>query len=345
MGHPHRMREIAQQAGLSLATVDRVLNHRAGVRPSTVAEVRQAILDLDRQRSQLRLGGRTFVLDLVMQAPERFSAAVRTALEAEQPLLRPAVVRSRFHFDEESDAGTVVKVLEGIAAGRSHGVLLKAPDTPAVADAVARLVEGGVPVVTVFTDGPLSRRLAYVGIDNRSAGATAAYLITQWSPGGGTVLVTVSSSTFRGEDEREMGFRSAMRSLAPGRSVRDVTETNGLEAAMGEAVTMALEADPTIDAVYSVGGGNQATLTAFEQAGRRCTTFIAHDLDRDNTRLLRQRRIAAVLHHDLRDDVRRACRLVLQAHGVVPGTPYSLPSQIQGVTPYNEPSGLSERHG
>jgi LacI family transcriptional regulator len=45
-----RVREIPAQAGLSEATVDRVL-HARRVRASTVAEVHQAIADLERQRS------------------------------------------------------------------------------------------------------------------------------------------------------------------------------------------------------------------------------------------------------------------------------------------------------
>jgi len=340
MGHPYRIREIAEQAGLSPATVDRVLNGRAGVRQSTVAEVHQAIADLDRQRSQLRLAGRTFLVDLVMQSPERFSSAVRRALEAELPELRPAVVRSRFHLGEEGDAAAVVRTLESIRRRGSHGVLLKAPDDPAVAEAATRLVDRGIPVVTMFTDVPLSRRLAYVGIDNRAAGATAAYLLTQWSPGGGAVLVTVSSSSFRGEEEREMGFRAAMRQMAPTRLVRDVTETQGLDAAMLGAVSAVLAEDPTIDAVYSVGGGNTATVRAFDEAGRRLAVLIGHDLDADNTRLLRQHRIAAVLHHDLAADMRRACRIVMQAHGALPGPLATVPSQIQVITPYNEPSAF-----
>ena len=43
------------------------------------------------------------------------------------------------------------------------------------------LAATGIPVVTFVTDLPFSRRVAYVGLDNRAAGATAAYLVTQWS--------------------------------------------------------------------------------------------------------------------------------------------------------------------
>ena len=100
MSRRYKVREIAQQAGLSEATVDRVLHNRANVRESTRLEVAQAIRDLDKQRSQLRLAGRKYLIDVVMQAPQRFSSAFRAAVEAELPALAPAVVRSRFHFRE-----------------------------------------------------------------------------------------------------------------------------------------------------------------------------------------------------------------------------------------------------
>jgi LacI family transcriptional regulator len=105
-----------------------------------------------------------------------------------------------------------------------------------VADAVGRLSAVGIPVVTFVTDLPSSRRAAYVGVDNRAAGATAAYLVTSWSRGDGPVLVTLSSSSFHGEEERECGFRATMGELAPERELREVTDTDGLDATMRASV-------------------------------------------------------------------------------------------------------------
>jgi len=61
-----------------------------------IRQVNESAAQADRQRSQLRFNGRVFMIDIVMQTPDRFSCAVKAALEQELPSLRPAVVRSRW---------------------------------------------------------------------------------------------------------------------------------------------------------------------------------------------------------------------------------------------------------
>ncbi len=332
--HRYKVREIAQQSGLSEATVDRVLNDRPGVRENTRAEVLQAIADLDKQRAQLRLNGRRFLIDVVMQTPQRFSDAFRAAIEAELPAFAPAMLRARFHLWESGSTAQMVEELGRIKG--SHGVVLKAQDEPAVAEAVDRLVAAGVPVVTYTTDVPTSTRCAYVGIDNHGAGVTAAYLMDQWlgaSPSG--VLITLSRTVFRGEGEREVGFRSGLRGT--GREIIEVSDSDGIDATNERLVLDALERHPAIEAVYSPGGGNTATVAAFDTLGRRCKVFIGHDLDADNRRLLRDGRISVVLHNDLRADARQAMRVILAQHGALPAEPVR-PTPIHVITPYNLPA-------
>lgn len=76
-------------------------------------------------------------------------------------------------------------------------------------------------------------------------------------------------------------------------------------------------------------------LDALADAGHPCRVVVAHDLDAEHTALLRAHRLSAVLHHDLRTDLRRACRVLLQARGALPGPVRSWPSPVQVVTPYN----------
>ena len=102
-------------------------------------------------------------------------------------------------------------------------------------------------------------------------------------------------------------------------------------------VLAVLDTDPNVGAVYSIGGGNRAIVEAFASRQRTYSVFIAHDLDQDNTRLLRDGRISAVLHHDLRRDIRQACYAIIQAHEALPGPFYSWPSNIYIITPYNMP--------
>jgi LacI family transcriptional regulator len=343
MAHQHRLRDIAEQAGLSPATVDRVLHARPGVSARAVRAVEQAVLDLDRQQTQLRLGTRTLMLDVVMQAPARFSSAVRQALEAELPAARPAVVRARFHLRESADVAAAVAVLDAVGTrGRtSHGVLLKAPDDPEVAAAARRLSQRGIPVVTLVTDVRGSGRAAYIGLDNAAAGGTAAYLVSQWlGPRPGDVLVTLSRSVFFGERERAEAFTARLAELAPGRRVVTVADSDGLDATMAALVGQALGEHPSVCAVYSVGGGNRATAGAFATAGRACQVFVGHDLDRDNVELLREGALHAVLHHDLHADMRRAMRQVMRHHRLLPGAPTSVAAGVEVVTPYNVPGRL-----
>lgn len=300
------LKEIAHQAGLSLATVDRALHGRAHVRQATRDRVAAAQAELARQYAASHLQGTRVTLDFVMVAPDRFTSAVRQAVEAELPLMRPATFRARFHLAEVLEEGELVSLLRAIARRGTQGIVLKAPATPGVATALADIAARRVPVVTYVTDVDPVLRLAYVGMPNQKAGSTAAYLLSRMAgPAPGRVLVTLSSRGFEGEDARRIGFADHIARHAPHLSLVTVSEGFGVDRATGALVAKTPADHPDIRFVYSIGGGNRAILEAFSAVGRRIDVFAAHDLDRINTGLLRAGKLSFVIHHSFRQDARR----------------------------------------
>jgi LacI family transcriptional regulator len=276
-------------------------------------------------------------VDIIMEAPDRFTSEVRGAFESEAGAFFPVTFRSRFHFTEVSPHAELAQTLDRIRLRGSHGVVVKAPDAPVINTAVDRLEAAGIPVVTLVTDLPRTRRAAYAGINNRAAGQTAAYLIGKYvGAAPGDVLVSLSSSGFRGEGEREAGFRQAMQSLFPDIGIVEVSGGFGRDDVTGSLALAALRANAGVRAVYSIGGGNRAVLAAFKTLGRPCDVYVAHDLDEENRALLTQGALTFVLHHDLKADIRSAFKVFLEHHRIRPPGARGV-SVIEVITPFNMP--------
>lgn len=338
MAHEFLVKDIAFQAGMSPATVDRVLNARGGVRRQTVARVEAAIDELRKQEKSAGLKGRTYMFDVVMEAPDRFTRAVRAAFENQAASFRPLTLRTRFHFTEQMRDADLSRLMTRIMQRGSDGVVLKAPDTPAIRAAVAAMTKAGVLAVTLVTDLPGSGRLAYAGADNRVAGETAAYLIGSRLGGdAAAVLATLSSNRFRGEEEREAAFRRMLAARFPLIRIVTISEGFGKDWTTGAQVRAALLADEGIRAVYSIGGGNRSIVDAFEAAGRPLPVHVAHDLDEDNLALLRAEKLSYVLHHSLEADAAQALGTLIAARGAGAETKRPAHSALVVITPFNIP--------
>ncbi|WP_297841679.1 LacI family DNA-binding transcriptional regulator [Pseudomonas sp.] len=331
------IKQIATQAGVSKATVDRVLHQRGSVHYQTNRRIEQALEELEAQEKTGLAVGRTFHIDVIMHTPKRFSNAVQQAMTAQLGGLAPFRIFPRFHLFEDIDPQQMHDLILHCAEIGSQGVVLKAADEPQINLAVNQLTSAGVPVVTLVTDLPQSERIGYVGMDNRTAGQTAAYLLSRWlDPNPQDVAVVFSSDRFRGEEEREMGFRMWLRNRAPHLRVLDISGGYGVYEPTFKRVTEELKAHPELKAVYSVGGGNRAIVDAFAALGRPLEVFIGHDLDEENRQLLAEEKIAAIIDHNLNIDARHVFLHILQFHRLWKTGPIPS-SQVQVVTPFNLP--------
>ena len=103
------------------------------------------------------------------------------------------------------------------AAGRPAPASASSPSTTRwCARRSARRPPPGTPVLTLVSDIAHAPRIAYVGIDNRNAGRLAGHLLGRFVPGSaGEVALFAGSLSYRGHEEREMGFRHILADEFP----------------------------------------------------------------------------------------------------------------------------------
>lgn len=314
MAHRFLIKDIALQAGLGMATVDRVLNRRGNVRQQTIDRVQQAIVALEEQRQQLAMTGRKILVDLVVEAPVTFIEALEDACRIELPLMRPAVIRIRSDLRMRFPVSDLEKRLEQILRRGSDGVILMSPTAERIKSMVDKLEAAKIPVVTLATDLDGTKRTAYVGLNNHRAGETAAWFAQKWfgSTDAPNVLMTLRNDRFKGEEDRAEGFKEAFGRSCPDGKVIELVE--GRDRPSFIASIKSLAATHQIDALYSIGGANRAILETLSQFDMRPKIVIAHDLDPDNKALLASGEIDLLLYHDFQDDIRNACRVILSKH-------------------------------
>lgn len=264
--------DIAREAGVSLATVDRVLNGRAGVRPQTIDKVNDAIRRLRYVRdttaanlARQRRYGFVFVLP---DGPSQFAETIRAALRAAYAAQIVDRVAVRLMAVPMGDPHDTVRALLSLDRAEVDGIALMVPETPPVRDAVNRLKQAGLAVVTLVSDLPNSARDYFVGIDNVSAGRTAALLMGKFIARPGEVLVVTNSIRARDSIERRLGFDQVMQTDFPLLTVLPTVESFDDPDRMEEVVFGLLIRKPKLVGLYAMGSGNAAVLRALRRSAR-----------------------------------------------------------------------------
>ncbi len=320
---PLTLRDIARQAGVSLATVDRVLHNRPGVRPDTVRRVKEAV---ERNAFQPHVAaaelarGRARRFAFVMPSgPNLFMQQIESYLVEMSAWLSARRLAVEKVATDVFDAPVLASTLESLA-GDFDGVAVVALDHPSVRAAINDLVDGGTKVVTLVSDVPSSRRHHYVGIDNIAAGRTAGALVGRLvGPRAGRIAIVAGSLGLRDHAERIFGFNQVMASEFSQLDVLPVIEGRDEDDRSGRLMMKLLSDYPGIVGLYIVGAGTPGVANgtpgvakALIDSGRASrTVFAGHDVTVMTRKLLLQGVMDAVISQNPGHEARAAVRVLL----------------------------------
>lgn len=308
--------EIARIAGVSTATVDRVLNRRPGVNPETERKVLEVMAQFGtapvRGRPR-RSGNFKFAFVLPAMPPSFFDLVDRQIAQLAGELRHQHITQVTLRLDC-ADAAKFADELSKL--DEYDGIALLAPDQPAVKHAVNTLVRSGVHVVTLLSDLAGSMRETLVGADDRAAGRVAGLLLGRTTrPGDQTNMLLVSNATrFSSEIDRGIGFAQIIEERFPWLTLLRIGDLPEDEDKAYLVFKEYLEnrIDPaTLAGVYSVGAGTYGVCEALDafQQDMHCSV-VTHALTDVNRSLLMNGRLAYVLDQDIHYCINTAARVL-----------------------------------
>lgn len=308
--------EIARKAGVGTATVDRVINGRAGVNPDTAIKVMKIIGNLGKTplRGRPRLS-ENFRFAFVLPASDTpFLNMVDRQIALSAPDFRHQHITEVSYRFDAADATEFANALSQLT--NFQGVAVLAPDLPPVKQAINKLVAAGVSVVTLFSDVAGSMRAGYMGADNRAAGRTAGLLLGRMAGNAkkNTLLLSSQATRLTGEIDRRIGFAQVIQERFPHlRVVRtpDLPESDGaVQAAMQSFLKS--DVDPaTLSGIYNVGAGTAGLVDAVQAAGLTDQLgVISHDFTDAHSSLLSAGRLSYVLNQDIHYSILSSARVM-----------------------------------
>ncbi len=296
-----RIIDIARQAGVSTATVDRVLNKRPGVRQKTIDRVVEAVKWLGKGPKRpivIPTITSDLTVDVIIAGGAGFSNEVlvreikRTSNERG--------VTARLALPQRMDPAALANTLRNCQEAGSSGVIVQVLEHPSVRVAIGELAASGIPVVTILTDMPRAETVGYVGLDNRAAGRTAGLLMGRLCQHPGVIAIFCGGQLYRSHEEREMGFRTVLRSEFGYLKVLDASQGFDDPRKNYEMAAELLIRHDDLTGICSIGSGNRGIEKAMLESGRKDdVTYVAFNLTPLTKQCLLNGVMDAVVHQDM----------------------------------------------
>ncbi len=329
------IRDIAREANVGTATVERVLNDRGGVRTELAERVMKAAKKLKYGDRRFRPHRGIIRIEVLLVQPEGelFYADLNTTFQRISASLDPTILVHRT-LARENDIASIAQHIATPHVRRA-GLIVLAPDHPKIAESIRQARISGVEVVQVLT-GSAGEDVPYIGIDNYAAGRTAAYYMSRMLQGSsGTFLAMCHSGAYRAHRERIRGFSDYLTQHTNGDHdfclVIFGHDDNLLSA---ERLTQAFREDNRVIGLYTVGAGREGIASALKAHPVR-VFWIGHALTHTTARCLRSGLMDICIDGAPETHARRSLDMVLHRLGLIDVDVSSAPVQFLTITAQN----------
>jgi LacI family transcriptional regulator len=306
-----RFLEIANEAGVSPSTVDRVLNERGSASEKARRLVIAAAQKLGVPRVLPSAAHKLVHIDVLLPDNKTpFFLRLRSALTSACSILDKRVVVHRRIVHETDEASLVKAIIE--PSYRRSGLIVAAPNTQVVRNALRTVLDQGEAVVTVVSNVADVQGIAYFGIDNYRAGRTAGFIMGHFARRLGRVMFLSGRNDWAAHQQRTAGCRDALTAFPNLRCDSSPFEILDDEYRCYVAVTNAMRSTE-IAGIYNSGAGSAGIKQALDKFDpEHKVIWITHELSDDHRQYLQSGALAMVLDQDPDNQAFTALRYLVE---------------------------------
>jgi len=168
-------------------------------------------------------------------------------------------VKAELVGPEKFDPQEQLKAFQEVVNSKPAGIMISVTRPDLLQDAIDSAVAQGIPVITVDSDAPTSKRLMFVGTDNYRAGMESGKRMGEILKGQGQLVVV----TIPGQlnlDERARGMNEALKKY-PGIKLAQTIDDKGDPRVANDSISALLKAKAKIDGIICLeasGGSGSA---------------------------------------------------------------------------------------
>ncbi|WP_068108218.1 LacI family DNA-binding transcriptional regulator [Tropicimonas marinistellae] len=311
--------DLAEAAGVSVSTVNRVLNQADSVREPTRERVLRAAEEigfygLGTIEHAVRSTQATHRLGVLLQRSARVFYRILGEAIAEAAEAYPgASIDLTLEFLEDLSPEKVAAHIVSLGE-RNEAIAIVAPQHPLVADAIDTVLDRGVSVVSLI--GPLSAHgnISFVGLDNWKVGRTAAWAFDKMVRDPGKIGILVGSHRLRNQEMNESGFRSYFREHNADFTLLEPLATYESAAVAREHVEKLLTDHPDLCGLYISGGGITGALAALRAMPKRADfVTVGYELFDDTRSALIDGTLSLVISHPLKTFARETVATLMKS--------------------------------
>ena len=293
-----RFLEIAAEAGVSVATVDRVLNERGSASEAARRRVVAAAQKLGVPRMLPDPAHELIHLDVLLpDQASPFFLRLRAAVASACAFLDKRIVVHR-RILRDADPGALARAI-AFPEYRRRGLIVAAPDTPQIRAALREARERGEVVVTFVSHVADAPGFPYFGIDNYRAGRTAGLVMGRFARRPGRVIFLSKRNDWDAHKQRAAGCREVLTARFPElRCDAAAFETLDDDYRCYLAVSEALRTS-TLAGIYNSGSGSSGIRQALDQLDpERAVAWVTHELSDDHRQYLANGALTMVIDQD-----------------------------------------------